>query len=43
MDLIVLASGVGRRLKSINKSRPKCLLEIQNKPILEHTSKFLNT
>ena len=40
MDLIVLASGVGRRLKSINKSRPKCLLEIQNKPILEHTSKI---
>ena len=40
MDLIVLASGVGRRLKSINKSRPKCLLEVQKKPILEHTSKI---
>jgi choline kinase len=40
MDLIVLASGVGRRLKSINESRPKCLLEVQKKPILEHTSKI---
>ena len=40
MDLIVLASGVGRRLKSVNKSIPKCLLQVQNKPILEHTSKI---
>jgi choline kinase len=42
MDLIVLASGLGSRLKKINKNRPKCLLKINNKTILDYTAKIFD-
>ena len=42
MDLIVLASGLGSRLREINQNRPKCLLKINNKTILDYTAKIFN-
>ena len=41
MELIVLASGSGKRLKRINPNRPKCLLKISDdKTILDYTGKI---
>ena len=34
MDLIILASGKGSRLKSLTKNKPKCLLKIKGKSII---------
>ncbi len=35
MDLIILASGKGSRLKGLTKDKPKCLLKIKGKSIIE--------
>lgn len=35
MNLIILASGKGSRLKSLTKNKPKCLLKIKGKSIIE--------
>src|SRR5437899_2836456 len=37
MKAIVLAAGVGKRFKEITDQRPKCLIEIQGKTLLERT------
>lgn len=40
MELIVLASGKGTRLKELNQNKPKCLLKIEkNKTIIDYISK----
>ena len=40
---VVLAAGVGKRLKSENKLMPKCLFEIAGKPLIYYTlTKLLN-
>ena len=38
MQLIILASGRGKRLKKHTKVRPKCMIEINNKPIIKYQS-----
>ena len=35
MNLIILASGKGSRLKSLTKNKPKCLIKIRGKTIIE--------
>ena len=35
MNLIILASGKGSRLKRLTKNNPKCLLKIKGKTIIE--------
>ena len=42
MILIILASGTGNRLKSKTKRIPKCLVKVNNKPIIEYMNKFIN-
>ena len=42
MILIILASGSGKRLKNKTKKIPKCLVEVNGKPILEYMQKFIN-
>ena len=40
MELILLASGKGTRLKELNQNKPKCLLKIEkNKTIIDYISK----
>jgi len=36
MQAVILAGGEGRRLREVSEGRPKCLLEIGGKPIIEH-------
>jgi choline kinase len=36
-NAIILAAGLGNRLNSISGSKPKCLVEIEGKPILFYT------
>jgi choline kinase len=42
MILIILASGTGNRLKSKTKKIPKCLVKVNNKPIIEYMNKFID-
>ena len=42
MILIILASGSGKRLKNKTKKIPKCLVEVNGKPIIEYMQKFIN-
>ena len=47
MDLIVLASGKGQRLRNINPNRPKCLLKVKGQKtifdyLIENFKKFKN-
>jgi choline kinase len=37
MKAIILAAGVGKRFKEITDHRPKCLIEVQGKTLLERT------
>jgi L-glutamine-phosphate cytidylyltransferase len=37
MKAIILAAGVGKRFKEVTDYRPKCLIEIQGKTLLERT------
>ncbi|WP_440697990.1 sugar phosphate nucleotidyltransferase [Candidatus Pelagibacter sp. HIMB1709] len=39
MQLIVLASGRGSRLKKLTKKIPKCLIKVRKKPIIDYISK----
>ena len=40
MELVVLASGKGTRLKKVNQNHPKCLLKIKNeKTLIDYISK----
>lgn len=36
MKAIILAAGRGSRMKSLTEERPKCLVEVRGKPLLEH-------
>lgn len=40
-NAIILAAGLGKRLNSISGSKPKCLFEIEGKPVLFYTLKKL--
>ena len=42
MILLILASGSGKRLKQKTKQNPKCLTNINGKPILEYLRGFMN-
>lgn len=43
MKAIILAAGVGKRFKEVTDQRPKCLIEIQGKTLLERTLSALGT
>ena len=42
MKVILLAAGYGRRLNPITNKTPKCLVKINDKPLLEHWLEFLH-
>jgi len=42
MQLILLAAGRGSRLPMIHRKKPKCLVQINNKTILEYNQKFIS-
>ena len=41
MRAIILAAGIGTRLQPYTNSRPKCLVEVLGKPLLEHQLSIL--
>jgi NDP-sugar pyrophosphorylase family protein len=41
MKAMILAAGIGSRLRPLTDTRPKCLLEIQGVTLLEHTIRYL--
>ena len=41
--VLILAAGYGTRLKPLTLSKPKCLVEVGNKPILLHWLKIINS
>ena len=41
MDVIILAGGLGTRLRSVIKDIPKVMADINGKPLLEHTFNYL--
>jgi choline kinase len=43
MKAIILAAGVGKRFKEVADHRPKCLIEIRGKTLLERTLAALDT
>jgi choline kinase len=43
MKAIILAAGIGNRFKEVTDQRPKCLIEIQGKTLLERTLSALGT
>ena len=36
MKAIILAAGQGARLRPLTDDRPKCMVEYQGKPLIEH-------
>ena len=42
MKSIILAAGSGTRLKTLTKSKPKCMVEILQKPIISYQLKVYN-
>ena len=42
MKLAILSAGKGTRLKSKTDFIPKCLVEVNNKPIIEYMKNFIN-
>jgi len=43
MQVVILSAGIGTRLKPITNEKPKCLVNVCNKPILQHQiDNFLN-
>lgn len=41
MRAIILAAGQGTRLRPLTDNRPKCMVELEGKPLLEHQLKVL--
>jgi mannose-1-phosphate guanylyltransferase len=41
MKAMLLAGGLGTRLKSITKDTPKCMVNVQGKPVLEHNIEWI--
>lgn len=39
---LILASGRGTRLREETKDKPKCMVEVANKPVLEHIADHMN-
>ena len=39
---LILCAGLGTRLYPLTKDKPKCMVEIANKPILEHIADHMN-
>ena len=42
MKAIILAAGTGSRLRPLSNNKPKCLVEVRDKPILLHQLDMLN-
>ncbi len=42
MQAVILAAGYGSRLERVSKGRPKCLLHVGGRPIIEHQIEALN-
>ena len=43
MEALILIGGAGSRIKSIENEKPKCLINVSNKPFIrpeEHTSEL---
>lgn len=43
MQIIILAAGEGKRLRPLTNEKPKCLVELNGTPLLEHQLKVLNS
>jgi len=43
MQAVILAAGLGRRIRSISSSVPKCLIEVNGKKILQHQLDILRS
>jgi mannose-1-phosphate guanylyltransferase len=43
MRVLLLAAGIGSRLRPLTNKTPKCLVQICNKPLLEHWLLLLNS
>lgn len=41
MDVIILAGGLGTRIRSVARDIPKVMIELNGKPLLEHTFNYL--
>lgn len=39
---LILCSGRGTRLREETKDKPKCMVEVENKPVLEHIADHMN-
>ena len=42
MKVIILAAGQGKRLRPLTDNLPKCMVELNGKPILKHQIECLN-
>lgn len=44
MKVVILAAGRGSRLESLTEKKPKCMVEVKGKPIIDiQVSKFIET
>jgi len=43
MKVIIMAAGVGSRISRHLKDHPKCCVDIQGKPLIQHTMELLNS
>ena len=43
MKAIIIAAGIGKRLKPLTDDKPKCMLELAGKPLIEHQTDILRS